>query len=349
MRDGRLTGPELASFGRHMTSCRACSHEVKALDELADAFGAEGRVEALPDELRVARARARLLADFDRALVASGGRATSPWLRRAAAGGAVAGGLVCLVVCFVLAARLRPLTEAAVVGSGAVITPEAETIWSKQVEGDAEKIVLARGALAIHIDHAALRRGRLIVLVPDGELEDIGTTFTVRAADGRTKQVVVQQGSVLVRIRGSAPVLLNAGQTWTAGETGAPAADVATRPAPIEPPADVQRRGPRHQVADRAPPRRAETHVELDEPARSKELRAAVSLLDRGEGCEAAAGFARYVKLYPDDGRAEDAAYLRVIALQRCGSDDEMKRAAGEYLARYPSAFRRAEVERLSR
>jgi hypothetical protein len=74
-----------------------------------------------------------------------------------------------------------------------------------------------------------------------------------------------------------------------------------------------------------------------------------VRLLERGDDCAAAAGFANYGASYPDDPRAEDAAYLRVIALQRCGSDADMKRAAREYLSRYPSAFRRAEVDRLSR
>ena len=343
MRDGRLGGPELASFGRHMTTCRACAHEAKALDELASAVSAGGRADAPADELRVARERTRLLADFDRALVASGRRQRSRWLLWSSAVVAVACGL------FVAAHRL-PLPRVAV-GAGAVITPEIEAIWSKQVEGDAEKIVLTRGTLAIHVDHAASRGGRLVVVLPDGELEDIGTTFTVRAADGQTKQVAVQEGSVLVRIRGSAPVVLNAGETWTAGDTRTSAAAATTRPAPLEPPADAPKtKGqPRHEGEDRAPPRRPEAPLEPDEPAQSKEFRAAVRLLERGDGCDAAAGFARYVTSYPDDRRAEDAAYLRVIALQRCGADDDLKRAATDYLARYPSAFRRAEVERLSR
>jgi hypothetical protein len=337
MRDGRLTGRKLVSFGRHMTTCRACAREANALDELAHALQQEERAGAPADELRVARERTRLLADFDRALLAEGRLGPRRWLRWSAAAVAVACGLF-------VAARARPPSPVAG-GSSAVISPAGGTIWSKQIDGDAETIVLARGALAIHVDHAGSRRGRLVVVLPDGELEDIGTTFTVKVADGHTQQVAVQEGSVLLRVHGSAPVALNAGETWTVGEAPAPSPVAATRPAPIALQADAAKtkREPRQDKA------RAHAPLEPDEPAQSTEFRAAVRLLERGDDCEAAAGFAKYVASYPNDPRAEDAAYLRVIALQRCGSDDDMKRAAREYLGRYPSAFRRAEVERLSR
>jgi hypothetical protein len=329
MRDGRLSGPELASFGRHMTSCRACAHEADALDALAARLRPDELVDAPTDELGVARARTRLLAAFDRALVASGGRGHRRWLLWSATAVAVACGLF-------VASRSRPISPVA--GEPrAVVNAEVDTIWSRQVDGDAEKIVLERGALAIHVDHAVAGRGRLVVVLPDGEIEDIGTTFAVRAADGHTRQVAVQEGSVLLRVRGSAPVAVNAGETWTSGSGSTP------RFEPALPAADAPR------TKDRAPPRRAHAPRQPDEPAQSREFRAIVRLLERGDDCEAAAGFARYVASYPDDRRAEDAAYLRVIALQRCGSDVDMKQAARDYLSRYPSAFRRAEVERLSR
>ena len=68
-----------------------------------------------------------------------------------------------------------------------------------------------------------------------------------------------------------------------------------------------------------------------------------------GDNVSAAAAFASFVTRYPRDPRAEDAAYLRVIALQRCGALRDMKRAAEEYLRRYPEGFRHAEVDRLFR
>jgi outer membrane protein assembly factor BamD (BamD/ComL family) len=75
----------------------------------------------------------------------------------------------------------------------------------------------------------------------------------------------------------------------------------------------------------------------------------AMDALDRGRNREAATRFGGFVAQYPRDPRAEDAAYLRVIALQRCGDTGETKDAADEYLRRYPAGFRQAEVERLSR
>jgi hypothetical protein len=74
-----------------------------------------------------------------------------------------------------------------------------------------------------------------------------------------------------------------------------------------------------------------------------------MAALDRGDDRGAAAGFARFVAAHPGDARAEDAAYLRVVALQRSGDDAEMKGAALDYLRRYPGGFRKMEVEALAR
>jgi TolA-binding protein len=68
----------------------------------------------------------------------------------------------------------------------------------------------------------------------------------------------------------------------------------------------------------------------------------------RGDNSQAATMFGSFIHKYPHDPRAEDAAYSRVIALQRCGDIGRMKDAAREYLQRYPSGFRRREVEPLS-
>jgi len=79
------------------------------------------------------------------------------------------------------------------------------------------------------------------------------------------------------------------------------------------------------------------------------DFRAAMVALDHDDNRAAAAHFADFGAKHPRDARAEDAAYLRVIALQRAGDVYNMKQAAREYLRRYPTGFRRAEVETLSR
>jgi TolA-binding protein len=70
--------------------------------------------------------------------------------------------------------------------------------------------------------------------------------------------------------------------------------------------------------------------------------------LNGGDSARAAALFSAFISAYPRDSRGEDAAYLRVLALQRAGNSSAMKQAAADYLSRYPRGFRRAEVEQLS-
>jgi hypothetical protein len=74
-----------------------------------------------------------------------------------------------------------------------------------------------------------------------------------------------------------------------------------------------------------------------------------MAALDRGDNRAAAEGFARFVRDHPGDARVEDAAYLRIIALQRCSDHDGVRAAGLEYLRRFPAGFRRSEVETLSR
>jgi hypothetical protein len=49
-----------------------------------------------------------------------------------------------------------------------------------------------------------------------------------------------------------------------------------------------------------------------------------------------------------DATRAEDESYLRIVALSRAGAVEDMRRAAQRYLQRFPTGFRRPEVERLA-
>jgi TolA-binding protein len=74
-----------------------------------------------------------------------------------------------------------------------------------------------------------------------------------------------------------------------------------------------------------------------------------MAALDVGDNHQAAAAFAGFLEKHPRDPRSEDAAYLRVVALQRSGDIAGMKQTALEYLRRYPAGFRQAEVEPLSR
>jgi hypothetical protein len=335
-RDGRLTGAALANFERHMTGCPACLRESKALEGLANALRTDPCDGASADSLHTRRERTRLLAAFDRTLVAPERHSRARrWQISSAA-------VAALVACALVLWRVRSAEQSA--RAATVVRADSNAVWSERSEGSSEKIVLERGGLWIHVDHPS-GEGRLLVVLPDGELEDTGTTFSVIAEEGRTTRVAVEEGTVVLRIRGEGPVAVGAGDSWAARAgpaasslaSSAPptgiASSVQSAPSPAAP-SVLPRASPPASATDRDP---------------SADFRAAMASLDVGDNAEAAAEFASFLALHPRDPRAEDAAYLCVIALQRTGDTGRMKQAAQEYLRRYPGGFRRAEMETLSR
>lgn len=347
LRDGRLVGAERASFERHMAGCVACSREAEELAALAQALR-EGEP-AAPDELRVRRERTRLLAAFDRVLVTR----TDPRASRRRLLGWVGVAALSAGLLFFFSSP-RPESEP-LPSANTLIRAGADAVWSRRAQGQRDQIHLERGALWIHVTPAA-RELPLLVVLPDGELEDTGTTFSVRVEAGRTTRVDVEEGSVLLRLRGQPPLAIAAGEAWAAAppapssakrEAEPPTAAELSPAAKVSPAAERARQpGPERSSKERpprAPPPRAPSHEAADD------FRAAVAALDRGQNHEAASRFTRFLERHRRDARAEDAAYLRILALQRHGDAPAMKSAAREYLRRHPAGFRRNEVEALAR
>jgi ferric-dicitrate binding protein FerR (iron transport regulator) len=361
MRDGRLTGAEVARFQTHLTLCPACEREVRQLQALAAALRGLERddtPQAETDELGVRRRRTQLLAAFDANLVpAPRGR-----LRRFTPALAVAlgtlgalGGLAIAVVPWQSPAKLGSTSTAPVPLDPVGVHPDGNATWSRQVEHQLERITLESGTLAIRVDHAHSGR-RLLVLLPDGELEDIGTAFTVSVDAGRTARITVQEGSVILRLRGKVPLVLRAGEVWAHDSVppvpSVPPAASSAPPAlsamPRATPSALVRGQAALGARAAAPPPPSGSAASASAPDPAADFRAALSALNDGDRIGAAAGFAAFLADHPRDPRAEDAAYLRVIALQRAGDTPAMRRAADDYLRRYPRGFRRAEVEQLA-
>lgn len=320
-RDGRLTGAEVERFQAHAKLCASCKQELASLAALGEALRAS---EPPTDELHVRRERTRLLGAFDERLVPRA-RSARPrlWLG-AAATLAVAGAVV-------LALRFKhpaPTPAAPPAKNPGAISVQSgvDARWSRQTHAERETIVLESGELSIQVVRGASPR-RLLVVLPDGELEDIGTTFFVRARAGRTEHVSVQEGVVVLRLHGQAALRLSAGEAWTLAPP-APAPDVVTPPA---------------ASAASLP------SVKKPAPDPAADFRHAMAALERGDNSQAATLFAAFAGAHPRDSRAQDAAYLRVLAYQRAGNHAAMQRAAAQYLASYPRGFRRAEVEPLAR
>ena len=322
LRDGRLVGAEAAAFQRHVLTCTACAYEVRALETLAELACSES---SEPDALQARREKTRLLAAFDADLV----RPPPPSRRAAVWAGAAAVLLALSLVALFLSPRRSPAPDQA---TPEIVRLDRATVFSERTVGTQRTVALERGALWIHVDHGAQAAATLRVVLPDGELEDEGTTFTVAAADGATTRVAVEEGRVVLRLRGRAPVVLGAGEEWDAPKPVAPA---ALSPAPTSEPSAVAATPPRPTATPARP---------APAPDPAADFRAAMTAFDRGDHRNAATSFATFLDRYPSDSRAEDAAYLRVIALQRSGDRDATKGAALDYLRRFPDGFRRAEV-----
>jgi hypothetical protein len=334
-RDGRLTGTKLASFEQHMTRCPACMREARALEDLANALRMSPRRDPSADELHARRERNRLLAAFDRDLTApeprAGTRRRRVWSTAFAA----------LVACMLVLWRVRP--GAKPVHASAIVRADSATVWSERRNGNREVIDLVRGALWIHADHLSGEE-RLLVVLPDGELEDTGTTFTVSVEDGHTARVAVQEGQVVLRIGGQQAVAIRPGNSWIPNPRLPPFSLASGAP-----PADTASATPLAATKPYAPPPPPSATVGPPASNASVDFRAAMAALDVGDNHQAAGAFANFLEKHPRDPRAEDAAYLRVIALQRSGDRGGLKQAALDYLRRYPAGFRQAEVEPLSR
>lgn len=334
LRDGRLRGVELERFQAHIVGCPSCAHEDRALEALAEALRSSSP-SAGADELRVRRERTRLLAAFDASLVpAPRAHRARLWLPAAVV---VALLTLAAVFTFVLwPLRPHPVSRAKSAEPSpdpVLVRADSSAQWSRRSAKQVDEIVLASGALFIRVDHAASAR-RLRVVLPDGELEDIGTTFSVSVEGGHTTRVTVQDGSVVLRLHGKPAIALGAGDAWSP-----PAAPLPAAPRP-----DSTR------VVPRGASRPSSSAPGAEAPAvdAAQDFRAAMSAFDSGDNAHAARLFAAFVADHGRDARAEDAAYLRILALQRAGNAAPLQQAARDYLARYPRGFRHAEVEALA-
>jgi hypothetical protein len=363
LRDGRLTGTARENFERHLESCRECTREAEALEALAAPLRKESPDDSIVDELHVRRERKRLLAAFDRSQMIS----ERP-RRRALLVPVLAATFGVLAVLLVVGWQLRARAPEEL-AARASVRSEGQAVWSRHLEPDLEKVILDSGTLEIEVRPAAGDR-RFLVILPDGELEDLGTTFSVSVKDGQTAQVAVREGRVLLRLRDRSAIAVGAGEVWS--NAPAPAlprgrAEASSRPAESASPEPALERPVPRAPAPSFPTSNASVSSapSSSAPASSSastsgapplvpsdaslEFRAATALLGAGDHAGAAAAFAGFLRKYPRDPRGEDAAYLRVIALQRAGDAAATRKAAEDYLRRYPAGFRRTEVEGLAR
>ncbi len=336
VRDGRLGGTEKASFLRHATSCPACAAQVAWLD------GFHSSLRALPapprDVLTARRSRRLILQRLDEEQL-------RPERRPVVARMAWAAVLVALVMGPGLWGRSSraPVPAPAAQGLSVEVVPRGQAVWSERHAGSRREVVLASGEVLVKVAHKS-RLDELVVLTPDAEIEDIGTIFSVRVEGGATREVHVVEGAVSIRRHGGSPLVVTAGGHWV-GPVVSPVASAMPERAPSVASSSpvIAAEGARGRQRAPGPPAASR------DDGRGAEFEQAMRLFRAGHLPAASADFDTFVLRHPGDARAEDAAYLSVVALARSGQRSAARRAASVYLTRYPNGLRARDVERLVR
>lgn len=337
--DGRLTGPDRASFERHATTCLECRTELAEVGKLDAAMQAVDVGEL--GELERQRARSRLLERANAEIL------DAP--RDDRARGRVLAALVAfaLVVVASLTGILffrtgtQPNASSIALEPPKVdIVPAAGTIVADHSAGSLRSLVMNDGSATFAVHH--LEKGqRFLLALPDGEIEVRGTRFTVVVTSGRTQSVAVDEGKVVLRRPGEAETGLVAGDRWSKAEstvTPAPVASssvVAASAPPPSPSVESKPRAPRRPLA----PTASLAGERFDRGAES---------FDRKAYADADRELASFVRDFPDDPRCEDADYLRTVARWRLGDREGASSLAKSYLAKYPNGLRRSEASRMA-
>ncbi len=232
-RDRRLTGKARETLAAHVQVCASCARDAAALETLAR--GLRGLGGAEHDDVSIRRLRNRVLDAVD---AEQTGRTLSRgrFGRRPARFVALA--LAATVVALVALISFRAhgpraevaqahepdlaLAPAPVTTSPAARESEETRVdvsagdgarYTRTTEAYVDRFELVEGTLRLRVQRPPGGR-RVVVAVPDGEVEDVGTAFEVVVAGLHTEQVSVEEGLVVVRLTNRAPVTVEAGKAW---------------------------------------------------------------------------------------------------------------------------------------
>ncbi len=321
-RDGRFDPGAAAAFQLHVVGCASCAREQAELQALGRALRApeseatEATLRALRERV-LASATATKNASKTEGLAGAPRRARSGWLVPAVAAAALLLGYG--------SARFAHRSWAGN-GRGTLVVNAGVggADWTQHRNGRLDAIELRDGTLNVAVQR---HRGdpRVVVRVPEGEIEDIGTVFSVTVRAGKTTRVAVTSGRVIWKRRDATEMTLSAGMSWKA-----PEASVAPPTIPAMPPAaglTAHAARPAANAKSSAAPAPAQP-VATRKP-HALPIPVAATAEVTGES-------------------AEDAAYLQLLALLHEHRDDEARLLAARYLKSFPNGFRRKEVAALT-
>ena len=344
LRDGRLGPPERASIERHLATCRACATLATDLARIGAAVAGGG---ASPTPLDHQRARQALLR---RAAGEPAAPARRVWVWALAA---CVSALVPAAV-WTFTKTPAPLAQVpATRASEARVTPSPNAGYERARVGSDDQVSLTNGTIDIAaIDAADVR---LTVKTSDAVIVVAGAaSLRVEAEQGRLVSLAVREGEVRL-VQAEVAVIIPAGGSWSVSRAvaamAAPSASTvpsaSATATPATPPARP-RVAPRVVTSARAPSEAVDQAVAPS--ASSSASRAFADAMDavaRGDFASGAERLGAFSSAHPDDARADDAEYLKAIALARAGRADDAAAAARRYLATRPRGAHRAQIQKL--
>lgn len=341
--DGRLGKRDIESLQRHVSTCNECrklASDLIALRELAQ----QSSPVLAPLEAR--RTRVRLLRTAARPASASETR-RRPWIAAGFATAAV------VALCFhirrpsnaLLVARSGVREHSIAIGNVTTVCPSEGTVFNRQTKDGIEQITLDDGKLDISV--RPLQSGeRFVVLTRNAEVEVRGTIFGVESDLHGIRRVFVVEGKVEVRYAG-AIFFVAAGNEWRPQEhrEATVNGDEWTIAAQAE---SREWKNPIRAKNAAAVSSAPHQHSDAASEESSAQFGDAVGAMEKGNYGTAADRLERFAQEHPEDVRAEDAAFLAILAMKRSGRHNEAADAARRYLARFPKGFRRSEAESIA-
>jgi len=190
------------------------------------------------------------------------------------------------------------------------------------------------------------------VHAPDADVDTTGGHFVVVVRDAHLDSVTVTRGRVELRVTGTRPQFLAAGQTWTRTITAqrdvlVPPRPVTTPP-PTRPPPPVVRR-PALKITSEAP-RSETTPVDVKPPAPpapgEADFRTGMTSLRTGNAAAAVTAFSSSCNTV-GAALAEDACFWVGAAARRAGQTATARTALERFLQRFPASARAGEAAAL--
>ena len=334
VRDGRIQGKDLHSALRHQATCAECTHEERSLAELAN------EVARLPplarDAVTARRSRERLVAALNESVLQA--PRSRPVRRKAFA--LAFGGIALATTGFALSRSVPHASSTNNLGPLVEVHAEPAARWSERIDPRQDVVNLLEGAASFKVHPHQGRR--VVIELPDGEIEDLGTVFEIRVSERQTRHISVSEGRVSIHLQGRPDFSLGAGEAW-GSEPVAAVTEAPSALAPSEAPRRVSASSLNSQevAAVAGTPSAA---LGAGQGAASARPHLVASDKTRAATSSQVPAQAENSAIDTQSAKAEDDSYLRIVDSLERSKYAEARVLAKNYLLRFPNGFRRVEV-----